>query len=71
MPRVGLVRGAFGVFLLGHSLCSVVFALPSGGSSILWCGIIVGGLGGYLGSQAGGGKAEGWGEMIYENTYRY
>ena len=31
--------------------CNVVFVLPSGGTSLLWCGLIAGGIGGYLGGK--------------------
>lgn len=50
----GLSGGALGGSV-GYSACSLVFSVPSGGTSLLWCGIIAGGVGalglGYVGGH--------------------
>ncbi len=55
--------------LAAWGLCSVVFSLPSGGSSLLWCGVVVGGAGGFLGGYFGGEFVQGEAELLYENHY--
>lgn len=45
--------GGYGA-AVGYGACNIVFGLPSGGSSLLWCGIVVGGAGAYLGGKYGG-----------------
>ncbi|MFJ3484676.1 hypothetical protein ACIPL1_15010 [Pseudomonas sp. NPDC090202] len=61
----GLVGGAAGA-PAAASICAVVFSVPSGGLSVLGCGIVGGLAGGYLGGTVGeavGGPA---GEMLYQ-----
>jgi len=54
--------------LAATAVCTAVFALPSVGTSMLWCGIVVGGAGGYFGSKFIGSGTKVLGEMIYEAT---
>lgn len=63
------IGGGIGGGLAGYSICGLLFAAPSAGTSLLWCGVLVGGVGayagGYLGSW-GGGVA---GEYVFERNY--
>ena len=47
-------------------MCTVVFALPSGGTSLIWCGILAGG----AGALAGGSLGKFGGEYVYEKYYQ-
>ena len=62
--------GGLGGRLVAHAACTIVFALPSGGSSFLWCGIVVGSAGGLVGAQLGSNFLQGQSELLYENHYR-
>ncbi|WP_062268279.1 hypothetical protein [Endozoicomonas arenosclerae] len=46
--------GMAGGYLAGFIACNLVFGLPSGGSSLLWCSVVAGAVGGYGGSKVGG-----------------
>lgn len=61
---------AAGGFVGAYGMCTVVFALPTGGTSLIWCGILAGGVGAFVGGWVGsvGGKAIG--EIVYENIYQ-
>ena len=61
--------GALGGFAVAYGICNVVFALPSGGTSLLWCGIVAGGVGGVVGGSLGGNWVKSGGEILYENVY--
>lgn len=61
-----VLGGATVGFAASYGLCSLVFSLPSAGTSFLWCGVVAGGVGGYAGAQlggAGGGRA---GKLLFE-----
>ncbi len=60
-----VVGGAVGGYL-AYEACNVVFAVPSAGTSLLWCGIIAGGVGGYLGSNSASGVGQKFGSTLYE-----
>ncbi len=62
--------GGLGGRLAAHAACTIVFALPSGGSSFLWCGIVAGAVGGLAGAKLFGSGGEAVGELIYETTIR-
>ena len=48
---VGNAAGsAIGMYLV----CNAFLGLPTGGSSLIWCGVIAGSIGGVAGSQLGG-----------------
>ena len=61
---VGNVLGGLGGAAFGYAACNVVFALPSGGTSLFWCGIVVGGAAG-LGLSNLGQKMSG---AIYDRV---
>jgi hypothetical protein len=50
---VGASLGAWA----GFTACTLVLGVPTGGTSPLWCGLIVGGVAGYYGSKGGGAAA--------------
>lgn len=62
--------GAAAGALASWGVCTLVFGLPSAGSSFLWCAIAVGGAGGYAGSQVLGKAGGAVGETIYESSTR-
>ncbi|MCI0507316.1 MAG: hypothetical protein L0Z73_14565 [Gammaproteobacteria bacterium] len=52
----------------GYGLCNLVFGIESAGTSLLWCGIVAAGAGGYFGGKYEGEYAQGKGELLYK-TY--
>lgn len=60
--------GAAGGALAAYGVCSLVFGLPSAGSSFLWCSIVAGASGGYAGSKVMGRAGETVGEKIYSSS---
>lgn len=62
--------GAASGALAAWATCSLVFGLPSGGTSFLWCSIVAGGAGSYVGSKSAGSLTELGGEKIYETFVR-
>lgn len=69
--ETGKAAGAIGGGIVSGGLatwgvCSVAFGLPSGGTSLLWCGIVVGGGGGYLGGKYFSEKGDKLGGVLYE-----
>ncbi len=61
--------GAAGGYLGGYVVCNMIFGLPSGGSSLLWCGIVAGGAGGVIGGNYFGNEGKKRGELLYEQLY--
>ena len=61
--------GTFGGAVAAWGVCTIIFALPSGGTSALWCGVVAGGAGAVAGGMAGGLGGEYAGELVYEQTY--
>jgi hypothetical protein len=45
--------------------CSIVFGLPTGGTSFFWCSIVAGAGGGYAGGMSGGYFGNKGGEFLY------
>ncbi|SBS34630.1 hypothetical protein MSP8887_02194 [Marinomonas spartinae] len=60
-----VVTGAIAGSLSGWFSCTVIFGLPTGGTSAFWCAIVVGGATGYWAGEAGGAAGEFVGEKIY------
>lgn len=50
-------------------MCNIILGLPSTGTSLLWCGILVGGAGAFGGGLALGSAFETTGEIVFEATY--
>jgi len=61
--------GSFGGFLASYGTCNFLFGIESAGTSLLWCGIVAGGVGGYVGGSFLGGVFKSGGEIVYENVY--
>ncbi len=61
-----VVGGAAGGFLGGWVTCNLIFGLPSSGTSMFWCGIVAGGIGGYTGGKVGSSIGEGSGSFLYD-----
>ena len=60
--------GAGGGALTSYLTCNAIFGLESGGTSLLWCGIVAGAAGGYFGGKYGGEATQIVGESIYVMT---
>jgi hypothetical protein len=58
--------GALGGAVATWATCSIVFGLPTGGTSFFWCAVVAGGGGGYVGGKYGGEYGESKGEVLYE-----
>ncbi len=54
----GNVAGGMAGAFLAYKSCNLIFAVPSVGSSLLWCGIVVGAASGYLASNKASGLLE-------------
>jgi hypothetical protein len=63
-----VIGGSVGGSLAAWGTCSLIFGLPSGGSSFFWCSIVAGAGGGYLGGSYVGEYGESKGETLY-NAY--
>lgn len=62
--------GAGGGIATAYITCNLIFGLESFGTSLLWCGIVAGAAGSYLGGKYTGDAFGYAGEKIYETTYR-
>ena len=68
---IGSVSGGFaGGWAATYGLCNMVFGLPSGGTSVIWCGVLAGGAGAFGVGMATGLLFETAGEFVYERTYQ-
>ena len=66
---VGSVGGGYsGGLLAAYGTCNLLFGLETAGTSLLWCGIVVGVTGGYFGGKYGGEFTGELGEKLYEST---
>lgn len=61
-----IIAGSFGGGIAAWATCSLVFGLPSGGSSFFWCAVVAGASGGYVGGKYGGEYGESKGEVLYK-----
>lgn len=62
----GRVSGGLAGGAVAYGACNAVFAGPTLGSSLLWCGIVAGGAGGVAGGAALGKVGEAIGQVIHE-----
>ncbi|MCF6255752.1 MAG: hypothetical protein L3K25_05540 [Gammaproteobacteria bacterium] len=68
---VGSIGGGAGSgAVAGYATCSLLLSLPSGGTSLLWCGIVAGIAGGYAGGEFFGDLGKHGGEALYEKIYQ-
>lgn len=60
--------GVFGGAAATWATCSIVFGLPTGGTSFFWCSIVAGAGGGYVGGKYGGKYVGEYGEELYKSN---
>ncbi|WP_283710542.1 hypothetical protein [Pseudoalteromonas prydzensis] len=60
-----VIGGGVGGYAASYGTCTLVFSIPSGGTSALWCTIVAGAIGGYLGGTALADFGGSVGERIY------
>ena len=60
--------GSLAGFGAAYGVCNLLFGLQTGGTSLLWCGILVGAAGGYGGSKLGGALLGSIGEYTYRTS---
>ena len=65
-----VIGGAGGGFASAYITCNLLFGLETAGTSLLWCGIVAGAVGGYAGGKHAGSGGEWMGDKIYETTTR-
>ncbi|HFB66528.1 MAG TPA: hypothetical protein ENJ60_13400 [Aeromonadales bacterium] len=58
--------GAMAGFAATYLSCTMVLGLETAGTSLLWCGLLIGGASAYLGGTYGGKSGENFGSFIYE-----
>ena len=63
-----ILGGGISGSIAAWATCSVVFGLPTGGSSFFWCAVVAGASGGYAGGAYGGKFGEYVGEEVYIST---
>jgi len=63
---VGSVGGGALAGVAGYAACNLVFGVPSGGTSLIWCGIVVGGGGALALGAAGSEFGPTFGSRIYD-----
>ena len=63
--------GALGGAAASYLVCNLIFGLPTGGTSTLWCGIVAGAAGGYTGGSFSSGYLADKFELLYENYFRF
>lgn len=63
----GLAGGSVGGELATYGTCTILFGLPSGGTSFFWCAIVAGGVGGYVGGKGGAYAGKYFGTKLYES----
>ncbi|MBB5212109.1 hypothetical protein [Microbulbifer hydrolyticus] len=60
-----VVGGVAGGGLAAYGTCNLLFGLETAGTSLLWCGLVVGAAGSYVGSKSLGKGGEVLGEFAY------
>ncbi|MCG6202853.1 hypothetical protein, partial [Psychromonas antarctica] len=63
-----VVGGIGGGMFATWATCSLVFGLPSAGTSTFWCAVVAGTAGGYVGAEAGGYVGNKGGEFLYRTN---
>ena len=68
---IGSVGGGIGGGSLAtYGICTVVFGLPTSGTSVIWCGVLAGGAGAFGVGMALGAFGEMIAEFVYERKYQ-
>jgi hypothetical protein len=65
-----VVGGAGGGVAATYVTCNLVFGIETLGTSLLWCGIVAGGVGGYLGAKYTSKGSQATGEILYEYIHK-
>ncbi|WP_411994537.1 hypothetical protein [Agarivorans sp. DSG3-1] len=66
MKATGSIGGGMaGGFVATWATCSLIFGLPSSGTSFFWCSVVAGAAGGYAGGKYAGAQGEEFGEELY------
>ncbi|GAB1623043.1 hypothetical protein AAOGI_30930 [Agarivorans albus] len=67
MKATGSIGGGItGGFVATWATCSLIFGLPSGGTSFFWCSVVAGAAGGYAGGKYAGDRGQELGEELYK-----
>ncbi|WP_161787302.1 hypothetical protein [Endozoicomonas numazuensis] len=61
-----IIGGMSGGYWAAYGTCNLVFGLETAGTSLLWCTVVAGAVGGYGGSKLIGSFGEAAGNKIYE-----
>jgi len=67
---VGSVGGGAAGGWAAYGVCNLVFGFESAGTSLLWCGIVAAGAGGYFGGSYFGKVGKSGGNLIYQHYYK-
>ena len=67
---VGSVGGGAIGGWAAYGTCNLLFGLESGGTSLLWCGIVAAGAGGYFSGNYFGNVGKASGKLVYKKYYR-
>ncbi|SON52106.1 hypothetical protein [Vibrio tapetis] len=70
--QIGKATGSISGGLVGGGVatwgvCTLMFGLPTGGTSAFWCAVVAGGAGGYVGGNMAGKYGESTGELLYKS----
>lgn len=65
---VSIGGGIVGGGLATWGVCTIVFGIPSGGTSAFWCAVVAGAGGGYAGGVGGALLGEKGGELLYRTN---
>ncbi|WP_432467561.1 hypothetical protein [Agarivorans sp. Z349TD_8] len=65
---LGVVGGIGSGMVATWTTCTLVFGLPSGGTSFFWCSVVAGAASGYAGSELGGVLGNKGGELLYRTN---
>ena len=66
---VGSLGGGVLGGIAGYGACNLVFGVPSAGTSLLWCGIVMGVAGSYTGGKILGRELKDHSEVLYDTMY--
>ena len=54
----------------GYVTCNIIFGAETLGTSLLWCGILIGAAGSFMGGKYLGGATQVGGDYLYETVIR-
>ena len=65
-----IIGGGISGYMAAYGACNLLFSLPTAGTSLLWCGIVVGAVGGYVGGGYASNYMKEKSEAVYDFVYR-